>query len=149
MSEVVFELYFVDEIPEEVNQVLSFDLISPFVTLIQHLKRFCFIWFFEHFSNVINPSINIVALAKNDSVVIRVCDNGPGFSPQVLAHRFESPITELKVNGQGIGLFSTYKAILRWSGKFNIDNDHGAVVELTLISAASANISLITAQNDL
>lgn len=96
--------------------------------------------------NVVNPSISILAFTKQDSVVIRVCDNGLGFSPQVLEHRFDSPITELKVNGQGIGLFSTHKKILKWNGKFKIKNDMGAIVELTLFSPDAVNLSLMNAQ---
>ncbi len=47
------QVFWVLKPQDEVLKVLSFDLISPFVALIQHLERFCFIWFFEHFMEVL------------------------------------------------------------------------------------------------
>ncbi len=61
-----------------------------------------------------------IAVAEN-SVVLTVEDNGPGF-PRVVLDTFPSPMVSTKAQGTGIGLYSCHQMITRDGGTLAISN---------------------------
>jgi nitrogen fixation/metabolism regulation signal transduction histidine kinase len=66
-------------------------------------------------------------------VVLRVCDNGPGFSAELLASGIE-PYVTTKPKGTGLGLAIVQKIIEEHNGTLKLSNtDSGAEVEVQLV----------------
>jgi Signal transduction histidine kinase len=93
-------------------------------------------------SNAIRHADGLVVidskLIENDSkVLIRVQDDGSGFSPEDLEHCFDYFYTGAK-SGSGLGLTIVKKIIEAHSGRINIYNSDqsGAIVEVILTVAS-------------
>jgi len=74
------------------------------------------------------------------AVRITIRDNGPGFSPKILARAFEPYVTS-KPRGTGLGLAMVKKIIDEHGGRIDIQNrsdGHGAKITILLLKLASA-----------
>ncbi|MFJ7567893.1 ATP-binding protein [Herminiimonas sp. NPDC097707] len=77
--------------------------------------------------------------AVNNAVQLSITDNGPGFSPKILAHAFEPYITS-KPRGTGLGLAMVKKIIEEHGGRIDIKNrtsTNGAKVAILLLKLSS------------
>lgn len=72
---------------------------------------------------------------SNGEVRIRIMDNGPGLSPEVLPRLFQ-PFVTSKKHGTGLGLFLSNKVVQQHGGRLEHvetkDSQGGAVFEVTL-----------------
>jgi len=77
--------------------------------------------------------------AVSNAVQLTITDNGPGFSPKILAHAFEPYITS-KPRGTGLGLAMVKKIIEEHGGRIDIKNRttaNGAKVAILLLKLSS------------
>lgn len=81
--------------------------------------------------------VRISVEAKRDTVGIRVTDNGSGI-PEEMRDRLFEPHLTTKLNGSGMGLFTSYGVVREHRGKLVYSgSSHGAVFEVHLPLAAS------------
>ena len=86
-------------------------------------------------SHSVAPEILIETAVTSDATYIRVRDNGPGFSDEVLGRAFD-PYYTTKAKGTGLGLAIVRKIIEEHDGAVAIRNgDPGAIIEITLPSS--------------
>jgi len=79
-----------------------------------------------------NPEILIETVATPDATQIRIQDNGPGFSDEVMSRAFD-PYYTTKAKGTGLGLAIVRKIVEEHDGAVSIRNGEvGAVIEITL-----------------
>ena len=79
-----------------------------------------------------NPEILIETVATPDATQIRIQDNGPGLSDEVMKRAFD-PYYTTKAKGTGLGLAIVRKIIEEHDGAVSIRNGEvGAVIEITL-----------------
>ena len=79
-----------------------------------------------------NPEILIETVATPDATQIRIQDNGPGLSDEVMSRAFH-PYYTTKAKGTGLGLAIVRKIIEEHDGAVSIRNGEvGAVIEITL-----------------
>ena len=79
-----------------------------------------------------NPEILIETVATPDATRIRIQDNGPGLSDEVMSRAFD-PYYTTKAKGTGLGLAIVRKIIEEHDGAVSIRNGEvGAVIEITL-----------------
>ena len=79
-----------------------------------------------------NPEILIETVATPDATQIRIQDNGPGLSDEVMSRAFD-PYYTTKAKGTGLGLAIVRKIIEEHDGAVSIRNGEvGAVIEITL-----------------
>jgi two-component system sensor histidine kinase HydH len=77
------------------------------------------------------------------SVVLRVCDRGPGLSPEAREHLFE-PFFTTKTGGTGLGLAVVYQWVRRHGGSVEVedqDDDSGTCFVVRLPQRATADAS--------
>ena len=77
--------------------------------------------------------------AVSNAVQLSITDNGPGFSPKILAHAFEPYITS-KPRGTGLGLAMVKKIIEEHGGRIDIKNrttTNGAKVAILLLKLSN------------
>ena len=70
---------------------------------------------------------------------LTITDNGPGFTPKILAHAFEPYITSTP-RGTGLGLAMVKKIIEEHGGRIDIQNrsdTNGAKVAILLLKLSS------------
>ena len=75
------------------------------------------------------------------AVRLSISDNGPGFSPKILARAFEPYVTS-KPRGTGLGLAMVKKIIDEHGGRVDIQNrseSHGAKISILLLKLAAIN----------
>ncbi|HAT53412.1 MAG TPA: PAS domain-containing sensor histidine kinase, partial [Betaproteobacteria bacterium] len=78
-----------------------------------------------------NPEILIETVATPDATQIRIQDNGPGLSDEVMSRAFD-PYYTTKAKGTGLGLAIVRKIIEEHDGAVSIRNGEvGAVIEIT------------------
>ena len=71
-------------------------------------------------SNTINPKITINVSSKgNNYIIVRIVDNGPGFSEQI-AHRLFDLYFTTKPQGMGLGLAICRSIIEAHSGQLSV-----------------------------
>jgi len=79
-----------------------------------------------------NPEILIETVATPDATQIRIQDNGPGLSDEVMSRAFD-PYYTTKAKGTGLGLAIVRKIVEEHDGAVSIRNGEvGAVIEITL-----------------
>ncbi len=66
--------------------------------------------------------ITISAVAQSQSVLIRVSDTGPGIAPEIRDRLFQPFATAGKVNGLGLGLASSRRALIEDGGEIWLEN---------------------------
>jgi two-component system osmolarity sensor histidine kinase EnvZ len=70
--------------------------------------------------------IDIAAKEKDDTVLIRVCDHGPGVSPIMLSQLtqpfFRGDVSRSDATGTGLGLSIVERALERMGGRFALSN---------------------------
>lgn len=77
-----------------------------------------------------SPSLEVTLQRHNESIVLSIKDNGPGFSSGILS-RLGQPFNTSKTNGTGLGLYSSELFMSSLGGEMRILNaDNGAKVEL-------------------
>ena len=77
--------------------------------------------------------------AVSNAVQLSITDNGPGFSPKILAHAFEPYITS-KPRGTGLGLAMVKKITEEHGGRIDIKNrttTNGAKIAILLLKLSS------------
>ncbi len=76
-----------------------------------------------------------VQVEQDDSVRIRVSDNGRGMTPDEVARIFE-PFVSLRKNGTGLGLFLALNFVRQWGGDILVESTpgQGSVFEIVLKS---------------
>ncbi len=81
--------------------------------------------------------VSIRAGAANGKVKFEICDNGPGFPPQILDGIKPYNTGRIKEGGTGLGLYSVLKEVAKNGGEFRIYNgaEGGACCELTFPAA--------------
>jgi PAS domain S-box-containing protein len=83
-------------------------------------------------SEHVAPEILIETTATSGTLHIRVRDNGPGFSDEVLSRAFD-PYYTTKAKGTGLGLAIVRKIVEEHDGVVAIHNEEaGAVIEITM-----------------
>lgn len=84
------------------------------------------------------PEISVNVAAENGMVRLAICDNGPGFPPEVIARAFE-PYVTTKRHGTGLGLAIVKKIVEEHKGSIHIENHPrgGACISVTLPVAGS------------
>jgi nitrogen fixation/metabolism regulation signal transduction histidine kinase len=81
--------------------------------------------------------------AEQTAVRLSITDNGPGFSPRILARAFEPYVTS-KARGTGLGLAVVKKIIEEHGGRIDIKNrqsGNGAKMLILLLKLAPAEIA--------
>jgi PAS domain S-box-containing protein len=79
-----------------------------------------------------NPEILIETVATPDATQIKIQDNGPGLSDEVMSRAFD-PYYTTKAKGTGLGLAIVRKIVEEHDGAVSIRNGEvGAVIEITL-----------------
>ncbi len=83
-----------------------------------------------------HPRITISTVNSGDQIILRVTDNGTGFTPDVLAKAFE-PYMTTKAKGTGLGLAIVKKIVEEHNGHIDIENEQngGATVTVYLPTA--------------
>jgi len=91
------------------------------------------------FNNAADAGTHVRVTAQGDEagLTIEVCDDGPGFSPQVLQQAGRAPFPAHE-RGSGVGLFLAHAAITRLRGDLSLGNDGGGFARVRL-PATSAN----------
>jgi len=75
--------------------------------------------------------------ADEDSVIVRVADDGPGISPDLLDHgRIFAPFVTSKADGVGLGLYQCRVIAEAHGGRIEARNAGGAVFEIHLPASA-------------
>ena len=77
------------------------------------------------------PRISITFGRDGERLRLTMCDNGPGFPPQILSRAFE-PYVTTKSKGTGLGLAIVKKIIDDHGGEIRLANDHGGEVSIWL-----------------
>jgi signal transduction histidine kinase len=82
-----------------------------------------------------SPMVSVHVNRRGDKAVLRVRDNGPGFSAAVRAHLFE-PYLTTKADGTGLGLAIVQRIVVEHGGDIELADEPGPgatlVVELPL-----------------
>lgn len=86
----------------------------------------------DSISNSENPSINLVAQVVNDQVQIKVIDNGPGISTEVLENIF-IPFFTTKEKGSGIGLSLSRQIMHLHGGSISVHSIPNKETVFTLV----------------
>lgn len=78
------------------------------------------------------PQVRITTKAQDGQIILTVCNNGKGFSKDMLIHAFEPYITD-KPAGTGLGLPVVKKLIEEHGGRISLSNREsgGACVKIT------------------
>jgi nitrogen fixation/metabolism regulation signal transduction histidine kinase len=81
----------------------------------------------------LDPLICLKIGTENGMVRLAICDNGPGFPPELIARAFE-PYVTTKRHGTGLGLAIVKKIMEEHKGSIKIENQPhgGACVALWL-----------------
>jgi signal transduction histidine kinase len=81
--------------------------------------------------NCNNPKINLKAELVNNLVQLKVSDNGPGISTEVLDNIF-IPFFTTKEKGSGIGLSLSRQIMLLHGGNISVKSTPNTETEFTL-----------------
>lgn len=82
-------------------------------------------------AEVSDPLITIATRARGSAVTVSICDNGPGFAPEVRARAFEPYVTS-KPKGTGLGLAIVKKIV----------EEHGGAVSIEAAAPRGARVSV-------
>ena len=84
-------------------------------------------------ADVKEPAIDIEVRAAQDTVRIRIADNGPGIPPEVVERIFRPFMTTKPIGkGLGLGLSSTYGIVQDFRGRMHAENRAGGGAELVV-----------------
>jgi two-component system C4-dicarboxylate transport sensor histidine kinase DctB len=82
-------------------------------------------------ADVKEPAIDIEVRAAQDTVRIRIADNGPGIPPEVIERIFDPFMTTKPIGkGLGLGLSITYGIVQDFRGRMHAENRAGGGAEL-------------------
>lgn len=90
------------------------------------------------FNNAANAGTTVRVSAACDAtdLTIEICDDGPGFPPQVIEQAGRAPFP-VHAGGSGIGLLLAHAAVARLGGRLTLHNDNGGVARVRLPAAAT------------
>ncbi len=78
------------------------------------------------------------------SIVVTVCDDGPGVAPEILNHLFE-PFVTSKERGTGLGLAVSHRIVREHYGTIMVDRSPAGGARFTVSLPAQINASLVGA----
>ncbi len=76
--------------------------------------------------------VEIACLREQDSIVIRVADNGGGIAPEIQDRLFE-PFATTKAQGTGLGLYIAAQHVREWGGEIHCETTAGSGTEFTVL----------------
>lgn len=82
--------------------------------------------------NIPGAEIIIKAVQDAGEIHLQIRDNGPGIPAEIMSTLFEPFVTRGKSNGTGLGLAIVKQYISAHGGKITVNNDGGAVFNITL-----------------
>ena len=85
-----------------------------------------------HDHHTANATIHIAATVLHHEAIITIADNGPGIAPEIIGTLFDPFVTKNKSKGTGLGLAIVKQYITSHSGKITVNNNNGAVFNITL-----------------
>jgi len=94
------------------------------------------------FSNLVNNAVEALGDdgavkveldSKENQILIRVCDNGKGIPPEILAKLGQRGETHGKPGGSGLGLYHAKTSVESWGGSFAIKSEVGKGTTATVI----------------
>jgi nitrogen fixation/metabolism regulation signal transduction histidine kinase len=93
--------------------------------------------------DVVTEAIHYAGSDGDERTAVRltITDNGPGFSPKILARAFEPYVTS-KTRGTGLGLAMVKKIVEEHGGRVDIQNRRntsGAKIVILLLKLAPTN----------
>jgi len=92
-------------------------------------------------SNLVNNSVDALAekglvtvslASQDDSILIKVQDNGKGILPEILAKLGQRGETHGKEGGSGLGLYHARTSVESWGGSLTIESEVGKGTTLTV-----------------
>jgi signal transduction histidine kinase len=93
-------------------------------------------------SNIQRPVIWIFSELMENSIIIKIQDNGPGIPKKIISKIFEPKFTT-KISGTsiglGLGLAIVQRIILSYSGKITVSSEKGKTIFLIKIPAGEKN----------
>jgi signal transduction histidine kinase len=115
--------------------------------------------FWRVISNILNnaieaPNDNIKMITVetyiDDSIIIRISDNGHGFPLEVIQDQAQAQYSISKKEGNGLGLFASNEFILSEKGSLKLANNDGATVTISLPNKliVSNDTPIIQIEND-
>ncbi|MGQ0641031.1 MAG: sensor histidine kinase [Gemmatimonadaceae bacterium] len=98
----------------------------------------------QHARTPIRPSVEIVVTQADERVELRVLDNGPGISPDVLPRIFDPFFTTKdRVQGVGLGLFVAEGIVRTAGGRLTASNRPGSGAEFRIELPPAATVSAL------
>ncbi len=108
---------------KKINLSLELDESIPMILGDEEKLRQVFLNFIKNSQEAIGEgrsgSIIMRSRVKDDAVIIQIQDDGPGISPENMAHIFE-PYYTTKIDGTGLGLPVAYKIIKEHRGDIQV-----------------------------
>lgn len=89
------------------------------------------------------PEIRVMTRSENGRVCMRVQDNGPGMTPEVMSRAFEEYFTTKSSNkGSGLGLFLCQTLVKRSGGVISLQGGSGSGVDVSVCFPVAPEDSL-------
>ena len=85
-----------------------------------------------HDHKVPHAFIHISSWVEDGSLMLAVCDNGPGIPQDIINTLFDPFVSKDKCNGTGLGLAIVKQYVIAHGGKIQVTNNKGAVFTITL-----------------
>jgi C4-dicarboxylate-specific signal transduction histidine kinase len=138
ISEILSEVLDLIKVEIAKNQIVIASNIEPNISLFGDSGQIQMV-FLNAINNAIDAlrnfegprKINLSLNQKDDRIIFKVSDSGPGFAPSILDSAFELFKTT-KVDGMGVGLWLSRAIMENHNGSISIENsaDGGAVLTL-------------------
>jgi C4-dicarboxylate-specific signal transduction histidine kinase len=99
----------------------------------------------ESLAGVDHRKIHFMLYHEKDRAILKICDSGPGLSPDVVAQA-GTPFFTTKPEGLGMGLLISGSIAKQHDGTLRIYNsvDRGAIVELNLPALSNPDVAQVT-----
>ena len=87
-----------------------------------------------------DASVRVSIDRTNDQVRVRVADNGPGMSPEFIAHELFRPLRTTKKKGLGIGAYQARTMMRELGGDIEVESKPGEGTTVSLLLPAAKAI---------